>query len=382
MKKVYLHSSGAILRNGLNLDDLKSNILAGQTVTDEDDLSIRNYNTAKEFGDRRLMRAIADKDILGLVALNRCDPSPVEGTQPERLGIYVGAQVPTTSDNSGYNRAVAEANGHEENFGSKIGLAHPMTLLTSLANNVLCYAAIKHNARGVNSNYTNMEISSHVALMNAFFAIQNDKADACFVGGYSMLTREAPYNKMIEKQGYISDSTSTYNPLSGESVHTRLADGAVFTTLSHTPSSIEIVDVDTCCDQSGPFHMTSESAYLVDMIHAVLKRNDLDMSKVGGLFLSGHGASKTDRLELEVLDTFKSENKDLRAFSVGKFTGNLTEAGGLLELALSEEIKNNPLLRAAVSLDGESKDLNSPYILHVRTGIWGDHSCVLAKFTE
>lgn len=388
MKRVAVEKIGALSALGSSYAEILANLRSGPKAVARPDLSLRDLPVDKLLGDRRLSRAIAHNDSLGLLALDQCGLSLEHKADPDRTAMFVGAQCPPASDNGVFARAMEEANFSEAAFGKTYNLAHPMALLKSLANNVLCYGAIRLNAKGVNSNYTNMDTAGHVALIQAMHAIQYDKADLAYAGAYTSITTDEPFNAMYRCQAYMTATPAAdFRPMEADSRSTLLADGSVFFRLAALPAGgdaplgfLELLDGDMAQDLSGPHRLDADAHVLIEMIAGVLKRQGLTPQDIGSVFVSGNGHGKTDRAEEAALaHLWPVRGAEPRRYCLAPFTGNSLEVGGLLDVAVAGESFFDDELRRRLSLDGKGEAPESALTLILRAGLWGDYSCVLIR---
>jgi len=110
-----------------------------------------------------------------------------ETVPPERRGMYVGT-TPLGGDPKDLLPAldVSTAASGElsmSEFATKgYERIHPLWLIRGLSNNILGLAAAIHNFQGVNANYCSGDRSGAIALMEAYWAVAESRADLVVAG--------------------------------------------------------------------------------------------------------------------------------------------------------------------------------------------------------
>jgi len=180
---IVLTGIGMISASGRNYAANRAAFDQPTTRHSHSDYQVLNFNPAPYLTDRKVVKSVSSRDVLGLVAFEECikeagvHPSANAVMNPERVGLYVGAPPSATTDNANYQEAIAQSSTSagklvEADFGLNFRSANPTTLLAGLPNNVLCYGAKTLDARGPNSNYTALEVSGHLAVIGAVRAMR------------------------------------------------------------------------------------------------------------------------------------------------------------------------------------------------------------------
>ena len=147
--------------------------------------------TATSLIDTKSLRLMAPAVAYGVGAAElafRDSGLAAQPPDPTRLGAFIGSRG-HSSDRHDLMPAVmlASPDGtfHLDRFGAE-GLPRvpPMWLLKGLANNVLYFVSLRHNAQGMNNNLSLGGLASTVAIGEAFEAIRRGYVDSAIAGGY------------------------------------------------------------------------------------------------------------------------------------------------------------------------------------------------------
>ena len=143
--------------------------------------------------DRKLHKLLDRTDLLGLYAARRAiETSGVPAARPpgaadanafdDRSAVYVGAGGAPYRGQYDFLPLLAAAGGDLEVFGRELTtLVHPMWLLRTLPNNVLCHVGIQHGFKGPNGCVTNHSVSGLLALGDALAVLRDGVADRAVV---------------------------------------------------------------------------------------------------------------------------------------------------------------------------------------------------------
>lgn len=346
-----------------------------------EDYKVVGFNPAPHLTDRKVVKAVSHRDVLGLVAMEDCLKNSGISAQtinPDRTGLYVGAPPSSCVDLHNYSEAVmasVDSYGvlNEKAFGENFRSASPTTLLTSLPNNVLCYGAKTLDARGPNSNYTTMETSSHMAVMGATRALRLGRLDCAVVGGYTAHSNKEFISSM--KQRGLYDGTP-------------IAEGAAFATLETRANATKrgakpICKVVACAaatDAMGPYKTNSQSPVLTDLIKQTLASAKIQPSDIGIVMTSGSGLASVDNAEQTAIDAIWTGTSKPAVASTASRWGNMMEAGGLAEIAFLA----NCFTKKAVPSTSKVKtggDFNpgKRTALVLRSSTWGEYSCMIIE---
>jgi len=384
MTDIVFTGFGMLTSHGCGIEENLNALEKENTRTTPEEFFVRGFNPLPFLSDKKIVKVVSARDVLGLVAFETCQKNAdiKRGNfSPERTGLYVGAPSSACTDNLNYVEAVeASKNNYgeltESEFGANFVSASPTTLLVGLPNNVLCYGSKIMDARGANSNYTGLELSSHMAVINGARAMRLGRLDCAMVGGYSGHSEELFLNS-IRKNGIAG---------------TPIAEGAVFTSMECRDNAEKrggkilatFIAGALTSDARGPYQMNQEENALSDALERVLDQSGVYREEIGAVMLTGSGIAQVDEREIAALNRFfeDSTEKPLLA-TTAKHWGNLMEAGGLAEIAVlsksyqAKKIPKNILISTSTNVWRE----NSPYGLILRSSPWGEYSAILIRCT-
>jgi 3-oxoacyl-(acyl-carrier-protein) synthase len=346
-----------------------------------EDYKVVGFNPAPHLTDKKVVKAVSHRDVLGLVAMEDClkqSGIKAETINPDRTGLYVGAPASSCADLHNYSDAVlasVDAYGvlNEKAFGEHFRSASPTTLLTGLPNNVLCYGAKTLDARGPNSNYTTMETSSHMAVMGATRALKMGRLDCAVVGGYTAHSNKEFISSM--KQRGLYDGTP-------------IAEGAAFATLETRANATKrgakpvcrIVSCAAATDAMGPYKTNAQSPVLTDLVKQALQNAKVKATDIGIIMTSDSGLAPVDAAEQTAIDTIWNGAEKPAMASTSARWGNLVEAGGLAEIAfLSSCYTKKTVPNSAKVKNGGEFNSTKRTALILRSSPWGEYSCMIVE---
>jgi len=369
------------------------------------DYSLGSFQPAAHMADRRMLKAISSVDALGLVALEQCrkDAGLAPGMMdPWRVGLYVGSPPSACSDHDNYIESMlasAGTNGRpsELEFGVTCMQARPNTLLTGLPNNVLCYGAITLDARGPNSNYTALETSAHLALLNAAKRIWRGRLDTAFAGAYAAPT-EPVGRASLDQNGWLRSGGDggfdfVISPFAGGG--TVPADGAIFTCLEETQRAVargakihaHLIGGATASDAMGIGQVNTADPSLARAISNALAQAGVEAGEIGLVMLSGTGVGPVDASEMTSIETiFAAQAQRPALATASRIWGHMMEASGVAEIALVSHLSDGKDIPIALAVpQSESMSFakgwaqERPYVLLTKVSFSGESSCLLLR---
>lgn len=372
---------GMLTATGLGAETNIQSFEQDNTKKTAEDYKVVGFNPAPHLSDRKVVKAVSHRDVLGLVAMEDCLKNSNISAQtinPDRTGLYVGAPPSSCVDLHNYSEAVmasVDSYGvlNEKAFGENFRSASPTTLLTSLPNNVLCYGAKTLDARGPNSNYTTMETSSHMAIMGATRALRLGRLDCAVVGGYTAHSNKEFISSM--KQRGLYDGTP-------------IAEGAAFATLETRANAskrgakpiCKVVACAAATDAMGPYKTNSQSPVLTDLIKQTLANAKIQPGDVGIIMTSGSGLTSVDTAEQNAIDSIWNGASKPAIASTASRWGNLMEAGGLAEIAfLSSCYSKKTVPSSSKVKSGGEFNSGKRNALLLRSSSWGEYSCMIVE---
>ena len=372
---------GMLTATGLGAEMNVQSFEQDTTKKTAEDYKVVGFNPAPHLTDRKVVKAVSHRDVLGLVAMEDCLKNSNISAQtinPDRTGLYVGAPPSSCVDLHNYSEAVmasVDSYGvlNEKAFGEHFRSASPTTLLTGLPNNVLCYGAKTLDARGPNSNYTTMETSSHMAIMGATRALRLGRLDCAVVGGYTAHSNKEFIASM--KQRGLYDGTP-------------IAEGAAFATLETRANAskrgakpiCKVVACAAATDAMGPYKTNSQSPVLIDLIKQAMANAKIQTGDVGIIMTSGSGLASVDMAEQNAIDSIWSGTGKPAIASTASRWGNLMEAGGLAEIAFLANCYNKKNIPSSAKIkSGGEFNSGKRNALVLRSSSWGEYSCMIVE---
>lgn len=394
---------GMITSHGCGIDANLEALEHPPQRTSAEDYYVRGFNPAPHLSDRKVVKVVSARDVLGLVAFEdsvRSAGIKKDTINPDRTGLYIGAPPSACTDNLNYAEGVeASRNAYgelqEDAFGLHYRSASPTTLLTGLPNNVLCYGSKTLDARGPNSNYTCLETSGHLSIIGAARAMRLGRLDCAIAGGYSAHS-DPVHTASVRRRGLLKQpSTGAFaiTPYRNikEDVGTISAEGAAFVAMelravAAARGAIPFATLLACgmaSDAKGPFAIDQNGSF-PSLLRRVIKKAGVDTSQVGVVLLTGSGIAAVDTLELSAVHELflLAKTKPVLA-TTSPAWGNLMEAGGVGELGvLKHAFKTGAMPQSTIIGDSHSanhfnKDQNIALI--VRASPWGEYTCLVVR---
>lgn len=379
---------------GTQISDILDHVWSESKTPTQSECKLDQFKAAPLLTDRRMLKAVSRRDSFGLAAIeNLKKVVSLSEYDTYRVGMYVGAPPSSTDDHQNYLQAVrqsksADGSYHEAEFGAQCMQSRPTTLLLGLPNNVLCYGSIIMDARGPNNNYTSAETSAHVAVQAAARNIKMGRIDGAVAGGYTEHTDQVRF-EMHKAHGWIAPEGSS----SAERKGAVLADGALFATIERSLDATKrgVAAVRAVSIASPGQGSSTATLTLSDRQEAVtrclteaLNSSGLSKDAIATVFVSGSGYSNIDDAEIKAVHSMFPDKNDAVIATTGTHTGQLMEAGGLLEVAvfrrITEESRVPSHLRVnhdAVEKREFNRERRSAIIL--RSSFWGEVSCLVIE---
>ena len=158
---------------------------------------IRDLDPRELVEDRKVHKLIQRGDLLGLYAAGRAldasgllayrdtlDPAGAAAVN-DGTGVYAGAGVGGYQNEYEFFPLLTAAKGDLDVFGRELAATvHPMWLLRSMPNNVVCHVGIRHGLKGPNACVTNHSVSGSLAVAEAAAALRAGEADRALAIGH------------------------------------------------------------------------------------------------------------------------------------------------------------------------------------------------------
>jgi 3-oxoacyl-[acyl-carrier-protein] synthase-1 len=207
--RVIVTGHGAICAAGKSPDQIWDAVLGGRTAIrpiQQWDTSgwpaslageIRDLDPRELVEDRKVHKLIQRGDLLGLYAAGRAldasgllayrdtlDPAGAAAVN-DGTGVYAGAGVGGYQNEYEFFPLLTAAKGDLDVFGRELAATvHPMWLLRSMPNNVVCHVGIRHGLKGPNACVTNHSVSGSLAVAEAAAALRAGEADRALAIGH------------------------------------------------------------------------------------------------------------------------------------------------------------------------------------------------------
>jgi len=207
--RVVVTGQGAICAAGKSPDEIWDAVREGRTAIrpiQQWDTSgwpaslageIRDLDPRELVEDRKVHKLIQRGDLLGLYAAGRAldasgllahrdtlDPAAAAAVN-DGTGVYAGAGVGGYQNEYEFFPLLTAARGDLDVFGRELAATvHPMWLLRSMPNNVVCHVGIRHGLKGPNACVTNHSVSGSLAVAEAAAALRAGEADRALAIGH------------------------------------------------------------------------------------------------------------------------------------------------------------------------------------------------------
>jgi len=207
--RVVVTGHGAICAAGKSPDEIWDAVRGGRTAIrpiQQWDTSgwpaslageIRDLDPRELVEDRKVHKLIQRGDLLGLYAAGRAldasgllayrdtlDPAAAAAVN-DGTGVYAGAGVGGYQNEYEFFPLLTAAKGDLDVFGRELAATvHPMWLLRSMPNNVVCHVGIRHGLKGPNACVTNHSVSGSLAVAEAAAALRAGEADRALAIGH------------------------------------------------------------------------------------------------------------------------------------------------------------------------------------------------------
>jgi len=207
--RVVVTGHGAICAAGKSPDEIWDAVRGGRTAIrpiQQWDTSgwpvslageIRDLDPRELVEDRKVHKLIQRGDLLGLYAAGRAldasgllayrdtlDPAGAAAVN-DGTGVYAGAGVGGYQNEYEFFPLLTAAKGDLDVFGRELAATvHPMWLLRSMPNNVVCHVGIRHGLKGPNACVTNHSVSGSLAVAEATAALRAGEADRALAIGH------------------------------------------------------------------------------------------------------------------------------------------------------------------------------------------------------
>ena len=207
--RVIVTGHGAICAAGKSPDQIWDAVLGGRTAIrpiQQWDTSgwpaslageIRDLDPRELVEDRKVHKLIQRGDLLGLYAAGRALDasgllayrdtldSAAAAAVNDGTGVYAGAGVGGYQNEYEFFPLLTAAKGDLDVFGRELAATvHPMWLLRSMPNNVVCHVGIRHGLKGPNACVTNHSVSGSLAVAEAAAALRAGEADRALAIGH------------------------------------------------------------------------------------------------------------------------------------------------------------------------------------------------------
>lgn len=401
---------GMLTSNGCGIEVNLQSLENPKPRSTAEDYYVRGFNPAPHLSDRKIVKVVSHRDVLGLVAFEDCVRNAKitkETINPERTGLYVGAPPSACSDNLNYAEGVEATrnvygNLQEESFGTTFRSASPTTLLTGLPNNVLCYGSKTLDARGPNSNYTCLETSGHLSIIGASRAMRLGRLDCAIAGGYSAHS-DPVYIASSTRRGLLKTPTEgvpfAIAPFESSTAShgTITAEGAAFVAMELRGQAEDrsakpfatLVAGGMSSDALGPYSIDKsiQSSALVSLLKRTLKQGNLKPDEIEIILLTGCGILDVDTVELGTVDLVFADQPHFPLLATtAPIWGNLMEAGGVGELGVLKHCYTDGKIPKSIQINHpkvqRSFDTSRKNAMIIRSSPWGEYTCLIVRMEE
>jgi len=364
MHRIAVTGLGAICAAGNQLAEIWDGVRIGRTAIGP----IRRWDTSRwprRLGgeihdldprslvdDRKALKLIRRGDVLGLGAAaqaigvaalesRRGDPDIAAAENfNEQTGVFVGSGGNSYEDNDDFFPLMTQSDGNLAAFGRDIErVVHPMWLLRSLPNNVLCHIGIRYGFKGPNACVTNHSVSGLQALSEAATAIRHGEAARAVAVGH-----EAPIEpqrvRYFDRLGLLaSDAVRPFDAARSGCV---LGEGAAAFVLedwseaNHQGGRIlgEVLGAACVTEGEGLFDVRADGDGLARAIELALDDAEIAAADVGMIVAHGNGTRNSDASEAAAIRrVFAPSTPPVTAFKWS--FGHPLAAAGIVDAALA-----------------------------------------------
>jgi 3-oxoacyl-[acyl-carrier-protein] synthase-1 len=302
--------------------------------------------------DRKLHKLLGRTDLLGLYAAERAaaaaglaafrsglDPSS-QNTFNDRTGVFVGSSGASYKDQYDFFPLLTQSAGDLGAFGRDVSASvHPMWLLRTLPNNVLCHLGIRSGFKGPNACITNHGVSGALAVVEAAEAIRAREADRAIAVGHDTPIEPqtvAYYHSM----GLLS--ADALRPFDAGRTGTVLGEGAASMVLESEESARgrgapvlgEILGHGCAAEGESLLSVRDDGDGPERAMRLALADGGITEAGVGLIVAHGNGTEKSDASEARAIRrVFGKAPPPVTGFKWA--FGNLLEPGGLIDSVLA-----------------------------------------------
>jgi hypothetical protein len=155
---------------------------------------IDSFKARKMIADRKNIKLMTRAVQLGVACISDAVSKVPHWSKipPERRGIFVGASPQVGNENDlqyAIDHSYQSGEFSLQDFGAGgIGKIHPLWLIRGLTNNVLGFSSAHHNIQGCNMNYAMGEHGGWNAILEALYALKDNRVDIVVAGASDDLT--------------------------------------------------------------------------------------------------------------------------------------------------------------------------------------------------
>jgi len=302
--------------------------------------------------ERKTHKFLRRTDFLGLYAAERAIEEAGlaayrDGLDPEAeeafadgTGVYAAAGGATYQSQYDFFPLLSAARGDLRAFGSGASAeVHPMWLLRTLPNNVLCHVGIRNNFKGPNACVTNHCVSGALALAEAKDALRRGYADRAVVVGHDTpIEPQTVYG--YQELGLLADTE--LRPFDAGRTGSVLGEGAAAVVLETQSAAAErnagvlaeLLGTACTTEAEGLLGIRDDGDGLQRAIEAALEDAGLGPADVGLVIAHGNGTRRSDASEAAALG--RVFGPDLPPVTAFKWAfGHTLAASGMVDAVLA-----------------------------------------------
>ena len=313
---------------------------------------VKGVEASQFVPDRKLHKLVRRTDLLGLYAATAAlsaagVPAERQGLSVdaaaaynEGSGVFVGADGGAYENQYDFLPLLARAAGSLQAFGNELTqMVHPMWLLRSLPNNVLCHVGIMQGFKGANACIANHSASGALALVEAAAALRAAEVDRAVV-----VAHQAPIEperlRYYDAIGLLT--TDAVRPFDAGRSGCALGEGAAALMLATgaaartgtVPPLGEYLGGACVTEGEGLFDVRDDGDGVARAIALALTDADLTPEDVG--FIVAHGNATTHGDAAEVAGLLRVFGDNLPPVTAFKWSfGHCLAAAGLLDAVLA-----------------------------------------------